>query len=137
MGGIAERFQPLQDDGGIERAVVPLDRHALARQIDARAADAQFPAQALLDRDDAGAAIDPVDDKVHGGDAVGGAAHEMRKVLRFRQARLLKRDAKKWMPVFRKNPAFSKTLAEITLDEAMPFELAQVIAQLVEAVGLL
>ena len=43
---------------------------------------------------------------------------DLRKVLRFRQARLLKRDAKKWMPVFRKNPAFSKTLAEILQMEA-------------------
>ena len=47
--------------------------------------------EALLDRDDAGAAIDAVDDKIHRGDAVGRAADEMREVLRFRQGPLLVR----------------------------------------------
>ena len=41
-------------------------------------------AETLLDRDDAGAAIDPVDHQVHRGDAVGRVTHEVRQVLRFR-----------------------------------------------------
>ena len=89
IGRIAERLEPLEDDRRIERALVPLDGHALAREIDARAADARLSAQALLDRDDAGAAIDAVDDEIHRRDAVGGMAHEVRKVLRFRQRPLL------------------------------------------------
>ena len=47
--------------------------------------------QALLDRDDAGAAIDAVDDEIHRRDAFGGAANEKREVLRFRHGLLLVR----------------------------------------------
>ncbi len=83
-GRIAERLEPLEDDRRLEGALIPFHGHALVGQIDPRAAHAGLPAETLLDRDDAGAAINTVHHEIHCRDAVGGAPHEMRQVLRFR-----------------------------------------------------
>ena len=83
-GRVAERLEPLEDDRRLEGALVPFDGHAPVGEIDPRAAHAGLSAEPLLDRDDAGPAVDPVDHEIHRGDAVGGVTHEVRQVLRFR-----------------------------------------------------
>ena len=82
MGGIAQGLEALENRRRLERALVPLDGDALAREIDSRAAHARLLAEALLDRADAGAAMDAFDDQVHRRDAVERTAHEQRQILR-------------------------------------------------------
>ena len=83
IGGITEPLEPVEDRAGRQRILVPLDGDALARQIDARAADAALAAEALFNRAYAGAAVDALDDEIHRGDAFGGMPDVDREVLRL------------------------------------------------------
>ena len=83
IGGIAERLEPVENDRRIGRAVVPFDGDALAGEIDPRAAHARFFAQALFDGDDAGAAMDAVDDEIHRRQPSRRVADEEREILRL------------------------------------------------------